>query len=85
MRWRWWRPEPEPGEHARWPDHSRDPPGGLHDGDRVRPEGWRGREDDLLAAEVAGAAFRALTEPTLMLDRPLMTRGQEFRGNGGRR
>lgn len=83
MRWQWWTTEPVPGERESWPDHGRDPSGRLIDGDRVRPEGWRGWEDDLLAAEVAEAAVRALAGPTQIVPTP--TPAQLYRSKGGRR
>jgi hypothetical protein len=72
MRMRWWR------RRRAAPGTGRDQQGRVYDGDRVRPDGlpsWH----DLLPARAA------LNEPTQILDRPLMTRGQRYRANGGRR
>lgn len=90
MRWRWWRPEPMPGEdeHRSWPDHGLDESGRLIDGDNVRPDGWHGWQRDLLDAEVAEAAAREIVrEPTQLLPTLTamhLTPAQQWRANGGR-
>ncbi|MPZ26785.1 MAG: hypothetical protein GEV12_10095 [Micromonosporaceae bacterium] len=72
-----------PGDPAGWPG----PPARLPDpARRPEPAEHGGAWLDLLPGYRADSSGRdALTEPTQILPRPLMTRGQQWRGNGGRR
>lgn len=76
MRWPWTRrrrPAPPPVNHTYR----------LADGDTVLFPGEHRRTADILAEEAA--ARRALEEPTIVPHRPLLTRGQRWRADGGQR
>lgn len=73
MRWPWTprrRRAPEPINHL----------GPVPDGDTILAPGQR-RTAELLAEESARRA--ALDAPTVLLNLPLLTRGQRWRSNGG--
>lgn len=77
MRWRWWRPEPEPDGPAGWPG----PPARLPDPPyRPEPAEHGGVWMDLLPGYEPGSA---LTGPTEIV--PTVTPAQQYRSRGGHR